>query len=102
MTREALERENCGADVEDAEHRRSGRLGGEQLEEPGALATALAGAEAAGAATRLLDIHVLELPIYNPDDDEPTAAAAELIEACYAADGLPGAVRSIRGRSPAR
>lgn len=53
-----------------------------------ALATALAGAEAAGAATRLLDIHVLELPIYNPEVHEATPTAAELIEACYAADGL--------------
>jgi FMN reductase len=53
-----------------------------------ALQAALAGAEDAGASTRLLDIHVLELPIYNPEDDEPTESAAELIETCYAADGL--------------
>ena len=53
-----------------------------------ALATALAGAESAGARTQLLDIHVLELPIYNPEVHEATATAAELIEACYAADGL--------------
>src|SRR6266704_6854672 len=26
--------------------------------------------------------------MYNPDDDEPNAVAAELIESCYAADGL--------------
>lgn len=53
-----------------------------------ALETALAGAEDAGAATQLLDIRALGLPIYNPEDHEPTATAAELIEDCYAADGL--------------
>ena len=53
-----------------------------------ALQAALAGARDAGASTRLLDIHVLELPIYNPEDDEPTESAAELIETCHAADGL--------------
>jgi FMN reductase len=53
-----------------------------------ALQRALAGAEAAGAETQLLDLRRLGLPLYNPDDDEPTESAAELIEACYAADGL--------------
>jgi FMN reductase len=53
-----------------------------------ALLTALAGAEAAGADTRLLDIRQLDLPMYNPENDEPTEAAAGLIESCYAADGL--------------
>jgi FMN reductase len=53
-----------------------------------ALETALDGAESAGAATQLLDIRRLDLPMYNPDDDEPTEAAELLIEACYAADGL--------------
>lgn len=53
-----------------------------------ALEAALAGAEDAGATTQLLDIHFLELPIYNPEVHEATATAAELIEACYAADGL--------------
>ena len=53
-----------------------------------ALETALAGAEDAGAATQLLDIRALGLPIYNPEAREPTATAAELIEDCYAADGL--------------
>jgi FMN reductase len=52
------------------------------------LQAALAGAEHAGAATRLLDIRDLELPIYNPDNDEPTESASELIETCHAADGL--------------
>ena len=53
-----------------------------------ALEAALAGAERAGAEIELLDIRRLDLPMYNPDDDEPTAAAARLIEASYAADGL--------------
>jgi FMN reductase len=53
-----------------------------------ALRTALEGAENADAETLLLDIRELDLPMYDPDDDEPTEAAAELVEACYAADGL--------------
>jgi FMN reductase len=53
-----------------------------------ALQTALEGAANAGAETQLLDIRLLDLPMYNPDDDEPTEAAAALIEACHAADGL--------------
>jgi hypothetical protein len=53
-----------------------------------ALQRALDGASAAGAETRLLDLRELALPIYNPDHDEPTEAAAKLIETCYAADGL--------------
>jgi FMN reductase len=53
-----------------------------------ALETALAGAEDAGAKTQLLDIRVLALPIYNPEDDEPTRGAVELLESCHAADGL--------------
>ena len=53
-----------------------------------ALQFALAGAASAGAETQLLDIRELDLPMYDPDDDEPTEAAATLIESCYAADGL--------------
>ena len=53
-----------------------------------ALQAALEGAEAAGAETRLLDIRRLDLPMYNPDHDEPTEAASLLIESCHAADGL--------------
>ena len=49
---------------------------------------ALAGAERAAAETELLDIRALDLPMYNPDHEEPTEAAAGLVEACYAADGL--------------
>jgi FMN reductase len=53
-----------------------------------ALQVALDGAANAGAETELLDLHELELPIYHPDTDEPTPAAARLIESCYAADGM--------------
>jgi FMN reductase len=53
-----------------------------------ALETALEGAATAGAETELLDIRQLGLPMYNPDDDEPTEDASRLIEACYAADGM--------------
>ena len=53
-----------------------------------ALQTALEGAETAGADTQLLDIRQLNLPMYNPDDDEPNESATSLIEASYSADGL--------------
>jgi FMN reductase len=53
-----------------------------------ALQVALEGAAEAGAETTLLDLRELDLPIYNPDDEEPTAAAASLIESCYGADGM--------------
>jgi|ERR671931_231607 FMN reductase len=53
-----------------------------------ALRRALEGAAAAGAETRLLDLRELDLPLYNPDADEPTEAGAELIESCYLANGL--------------
>ena len=53
-----------------------------------ALQRALEGAAVAGAATKLLDLRELDLPLYNPDDDQPGIAAAELIESCYQADGL--------------
>ena len=54
-----------------------------------ALEVALDGAGEAGAATSLLDLRELNLPMYNPDDErEPPAAASTLIDACYAADGM--------------
>jgi NAD(P)H-dependent FMN reductase len=43
-----------------------------------ALQRALEGAASAGAETQLLDIRELDLPMYNPDDDEPTEAASRL------------------------
>jgi FMN reductase len=53
-----------------------------------ALASALEGAAGAGARTELLSIRELALPMYNPDDDEPSEAATRLIESCHAADGM--------------
>src|SRR6267154_189193 len=53
-----------------------------------ALQVALDGAVGAGAKTELLDLRELDLPMYNPDDHEPTEAAARLIETSYAADGM--------------
>jgi FMN reductase len=53
-----------------------------------ALQVALEGAATAGAQTTLLDLRELDLPLYNPDDDQPTAAAGRLIETCYGADGM--------------
>ena len=48
---------------------------------------ALEGAAAAGARTRLLDLHELDLPMFNPDDD-PNTTVGELLDACHAADGM--------------
>lgn len=53
-----------------------------------ALQVALQGAASAGAETRLLDVRELGLPMFNPEDDEPTEAATELIETCHSADGM--------------
>jgi FMN reductase len=53
-----------------------------------ALRSALEGAASAGAETELLDLRELDLPMFDPDDDEPTEAASRLIESCWGADGL--------------
>jgi FMN reductase len=53
-----------------------------------ALRVALEGAASAGADTTLLDLRELDLPMYNPDKEEPTAAGVRLIESCYGADGM--------------
>jgi len=54
-----------------------------------ALAVALAGAADAGAETTLLDLRELDLPLYNPELElTPPPNAEQLIEACYAADGM--------------
>jgi FMN reductase len=53
-----------------------------------ALRVALDGAAEAGADTQLFDLRRLDLPLYNPDDDEPTEAAVTMIESAYAANGL--------------
>jgi FMN reductase len=55
-----------------------------------ALQTALEGASDAGAEVELLDIRRLDLPIYNPEDEDAARpdSVARLIESCRAADGL--------------
>jgi FMN reductase len=55
-----------------------------------ALQTALEGASDAGAEVELLDIRWLDLPIYNPEDEDAARpdSVARLIESCRAADGL--------------
>jgi FMN reductase len=53
-----------------------------------ALRVALEGAAGAGAETTLLDLRELDLPMYNPDDEQTRAGAGRLIEACYGADGM--------------
>ena len=53
-----------------------------------ALRVALDGAADAGAETTLLDLRELDLPMYDPDDDQLPPAATVLIEACYGADGM--------------
>jgi FMN reductase len=53
-----------------------------------ALTVALGGVASAGAITELLDIRELDLPMYDPDDDEPGEAATRLIESCYGADAM--------------
>ena len=67
-----------------------------------ALTAALEGAAAAGADIELLDLRELDLPMYNPDEDEPTEGAARLIEASYGADGLLWSSPLYQGRSRAR
>jgi FMN reductase len=61
---------------------------GENSRSRSALEIALVGAASAGAEATLLDLHELELSMYNPDHEEATAAAAQLIETCYGADGM--------------
>jgi len=53
-----------------------------------ALRVALEGAASTGAKTELLDLRELDLPIYNPENDDPTTAAARLIELSHSADGM--------------
>jgi FMN reductase len=53
-----------------------------------ALEVALEGAANEGARTTLLDLRELALPMYDPENEEPTDAVARLIEASYGADGM--------------
>ncbi|TML16452.1 MAG: NAD(P)H-dependent oxidoreductase [Actinobacteria bacterium] len=52
-----------------------------------ALVSALAGSADVGAETELLDLRLLNLPLYNPDA-EPSATTSAMIEALESADGL--------------
>src|ERR1700761_2299654 len=67
-------------------------LGG-SLREPSrsraALEVALDGAERAGATVELLDLHVLQLPMYRPElEADAPVVVHRLIETSYAADGM--------------
>ncbi|MGO9496794.1 MAG: NADPH-dependent FMN reductase [Solirubrobacteraceae bacterium] len=67
-------------------------LGG-SLREPSrsraALEVALDGAERAGATVELLDLHVLQLPMYSPElEAHAPPVVRQLIETCYEADGM--------------
>jgi FMN reductase len=54
-----------------------------------ALEVALDGAAVAGAASELLDLRTLELPMFNPEHEtDPPPRVASMIDACYEADGL--------------
>src|SRR5579863_7588269 len=53
-----------------------------------ALKIALEGAAEAGAATELLDIRELALPMYDPAAENPPQAVLQLCQAIYQADGL--------------
>jgi FMN reductase len=54
-----------------------------------ALAVALEGAEAAGAAVELLDLRELGLPMYSFElEADPPAVVRTLIDTCYEADGM--------------
>ena len=53
-----------------------------------ALVVAMDGVAAAGGTTELLDLRELDLPMYDPDANEPTEAASRLIESCHAADAM--------------
>ncbi len=54
-----------------------------------ALQLALEGAAGDGAQTTMLDLRELDLPMFDPEHEEPSTAAAELlIESCYSADGM--------------
>ena len=54
-----------------------------------ALAVALEGASAAGAAAQLLDLRELGLPMYSPDlETDPPPVVRTLIETSYEADGM--------------
>jgi len=54
----------------------------------GALELALQGAEEAGAETELLDLRVLNLPMYDPTLEDVPESVTRLVESTYSADGM--------------
>jgi FMN reductase len=54
-----------------------------------ALAVALDGAAAAGADVELLDLRLLDLPMFNPEQEaDAPLIVRTMVEACYEADGM--------------
>jgi FMN reductase len=53
-----------------------------------ALRVALEGAASAGAETLLLDLRELDLPMFNPELEQPTGTAERLVEVCYRSHGM--------------
>jgi FMN reductase len=54
-----------------------------------ALSVALEGAAAAGAATELLDLRRLDLPMFDPEREaDAPAGVRAVVETCYEADGM--------------
>jgi FMN reductase len=53
-----------------------------------ALQVALDGAASAGAETFLLDLRELDLPMFNPEQEQLAGSTERLVEACYGADGM--------------
>ena len=66
-----------------------------------ALRVALDGASAAGAATTLLDLRELDLPMYNPDDERRKATSAAVAVSSSCAGSTP-AVRRVSSRTATR
>jgi FMN reductase len=64
-----------------------GSLGGTSRSRA-ALQVALDGAAEAGAEMVLLDLRELDLPMFDPDHEQPTGSAERLVEECYRADGM--------------
>ena len=101
-TRGFLSARIVGADVEGAEHRGSGRARWRAGRRPGRAGHSPRWRGCSGRGHTDARHSRPQLPIYNPEVHEATTTAAELIEACYAADGLLWSSPSTRGRSPAR
>lgn len=53
-----------------------------------ALELALHGAAEAGADTELLDLRILDLPMYDPSSEDVPESVTRLVESTYASDGM--------------